>query len=121
MKTHPPVGKAQRAGAACGRAWQGWLRQEKRLIVWGVTQGMPAALSQTLLWVAKLLLVGALFYLAFWVVLLVLFATVAALAAKNQDREPEENESEWRNGMLGFGLYHPDGSRIDPHDPDEEP
>lgn len=94
MNTHPPVGKAQRAGAACGHAWQGWLRQEKRLIVWGVTQGVPAALTQTLLWVVKLLLIGALFYLAFWVVLLVLFASIALLAAKNQNGEDVRELSE---------------------------
>lgn len=119
MKAHPPVGKAQRAGAACGRAWQGWLRQEKRLIAWGVTQGVPAALGQTLLWVVKLLLIGALFFLAFWVVLLVLFATVAAWAAKNQDYE-EKQEPEWREGFSGYGLYNQDGDRIDPGGIDDE-
>lgn len=88
------VGKAQQTGAAWGRAWQRWLRQEKRLIAWGTTQGVPAALTQTLLWVVKLFLIGALLYVAFWIVLLLVFAMVAAFAAKNQDWEEAGEQSE---------------------------
>lgn len=119
MKNHPPVGKAQQAGAAWGRAWRGWLRQEKRLIAWGSTQGVPAALTQTLLWVVKLFVIGALLYVAFWVVLLLLFTTFAATALKNQDSKPEVDEPEWRDGLSGHGLYR-GGIRVDLGDMDDE-
>jgi hypothetical protein len=61
---------------------------------------------------------GVLLYAAFWLALMIVAAAVAARAAR--DMEHDEAQPEWRDGMLGFGLYHPDGSRIDPHDPDEE-
>jgi hypothetical protein len=79
---------------------------------------MNAALATGLQWAIRLTLLGFVLYGAFWGALVLGIAFAWVWMARNADFD--EPQPEWRIGMLGFGLYHPDGSRIDPHDPDEE-
>lgn len=116
MKTQ--IGKSERFGRWLGRGWRGYARRERRVSAWLVARGAPAVAATALLWIIKLIVLGAMLYVAFWLALLFLFAVVAAWAARNM--EPDHVQPEWRNGAFGFGLYHADGSRIDPHDPDEQ-
>ncbi|MDR2452026.1 MAG: DUF3742 family protein [Candidatus Accumulibacter sp.] len=113
-----PASFAERAGRALGRTWRGFLRLDGKAQNWLVAQGMNATLAQGILWAVRLVLLAVLLYGAFWVALVLGFAFVGAWAARYADFELPQLE--WRDGMLGFGLYHPDGSRIDPHDPDED-
>jgi hypothetical protein len=40
---------------------------------------------------------------------------IAGLLAR-ADLSPPKKTVEWRNGLLGFGLYNRRGWRVDPHD-----
>jgi len=109
---------AERFGRWLGRCWRGYVRGERRVSAALVDKGMPVAVAVALVWVVKLAVLGMLLYVAFWLALLLIFAIAAAWVARNTDWD--EPQPELRTGLLGFGLYHPDGSRIDPHDPNEE-
>ncbi|MGE6688931.1 DUF3742 family protein [Stutzerimonas stutzeri] len=117
MKPSAQTSFAERFGQMLGRMWRGYLRQERKVNGWFVEHGVPAGGATALFWIAKLLVLGVLLYVAFWLALLLVFAVVAAWVARNGDQD--QMQPELREGLLGFGLYHPDGSRIDPHDPDE--
>lgn len=108
-----------RLGCRAMRAARGYLRYERKAAGWLADQGVPAALITPLLWSIKLALLGALLYVAFWLAMLAAFAGAVVWAAPYIDWDDDE-QREWRYGYFGFGLYHPDGSRIDPYDPDEE-
>ncbi|AKH70665.1 MULTISPECIES: DUF3742 family protein [Gammaproteobacteria] len=110
---------AHRAGCKVGRAWRGVVRQDRRAIEWFVKHGWPTGLAKAMLWAFKLIVLGILLYVAFWLALVLVFFIVTAWVMRNTEIS-NENEPEWCDGLLGFGLYHPDGSRIDPHDPDDE-
>jgi len=118
MNTTPRITTAERFGRWLGRGWRGVVRGERRVSAWMVEKGVPIAVATALVWVVKLAVLGVLLYVAFWVTLLLLFAIAGAWVARNTDWD--EPQPELRTGLLGFGLYHPDGSRIDPHDPNEE-
>ncbi|MFZ4823971.1 hypothetical protein CQW32_04930 [Pseudomonas putida] len=112
----PPVqtpSSSERLGQRLGRLWRGCLRHERKLNNWLVAQGLPAGVAKAVLLLIKLLALGVLLYVAFWLALLLVFALVAASAVRNSDWETPDPE--WMNGTAGFGLYTHDGHRIDPH------
>ncbi|MFJ5483628.1 DUF3742 family protein [Pectobacterium actinidiae] len=118
MNTTTGSSTAERFGRWLGRGWRNYARVERRGAAGLVALGLPKGAAVALMWVGKLAVLALLFYIVFWLALLLLFAVAAAWMARNADWD--EPESELRNGHLGFGLYHRDGSRIDPHDPNEE-
>ncbi|TRO24309.1 DUF3742 family protein [Ectopseudomonas mendocina] len=118
MKPSVQTSPAERLGQTLGRLWQGYLRQERKVSGWLVAQGLPAGVAKAVLLLVKLLALGALLYVAFWLALLLVFAIVAVSAARNSDWETPEPE--WTNGTAGFGLYTHDGHRIDPHVSDDD-
>jgi hypothetical protein len=118
MRTIAQTSFAERIGRALGRMWRAGVRLDRKAHGHLVAQGMNANLAKGLLRTIEFALLAVLLYGTFWVVLLLTFAFTGAWVLRNAD--VAQPQSEWRDGMLGFGLYHPDGSRIDPHDPDEE-
>lgn len=108
---------AERFGRRLGRGWRGYVRRERSLAGWLVSKNVPASLVTVLLWIAKLAVLAVLFYVAFWLVLLLVFLVLVAHGYDTGDLE--EPEPEWRHGQAGYGLYTSDGHRIDPHDPDD--
>ncbi|WP_285643799.1 DUF3742 family protein [Pseudomonas sp. NBRC 100443] len=118
MKSSVSISLAERRGQTLGRVCRGYVRQERKVNGWLVGQGVSAGGATVLLWGVKLVVLGVLLYGAFWLAMLLLFAVTAVWTARNVDWE--EEQPQWRNGVFGFGLYHPDGSRIDPYDPDDE-
>jgi hypothetical protein len=118
MKAAPKVKTSERAGRWLGRFWRGVAHRESRAIRWLAAQGVPVRTGRLLFWVVKLVFFGVLLYVAFWVALLLLFGVVAAWLARGADWS-DEQETEWRNGMSGFGLYRGD-VRIDIGDPHED-
>jgi len=118
MNTTTRIRTAERFGRWLGRGWRGYVRGERRVSAVLVAKGVPVSVAVVLVWVVKLAVFGILLYVAFWVALLLVFAIAGAWVARNADWD--EPQPELRTGLLGFGLYHPDGSRIDPHDPNEE-
>jgi hypothetical protein len=105
-------------GRTLGRMWKAALRLERKANGYLVAQGMNASLARSMLWAARLALLALLLYGAFWAALLLGFAFFGVWVARNADIN--QPQPEWQDGMLGFGLYHPDGSRIDIPDPDED-
>lgn len=121
MKTFTHTTFAERVGRAIGHAWAAYKRQERGAVQWMVGNGLTAVTAKMVLWVAKLLVLVVLFYVAFWMALLLAIVFVAAWGARHVDWSDDERSPEWRDGLSGFGLYDKDGLRVDPHDPDEQP
>jgi fatty acid desaturase len=118
MKNTAHLTTAERVGRWLGRAWRGCVQQEAHVIQWLVKKGIPAGVGRLLLWLAKLTVVVALLYVAFWFAVLLLIGVVAAWIAQNSGKN-EENKPEWREGHSGFGLYDKNEWRHDMGDPDE--
>ncbi len=121
MKAHTQSSStAGQAGAAIGRAWRRWLRQEHRVIGWLVSKGLSATVARPLLCMMILAILGLLLHMVSWLALLLAFAVVVAWIAGDADSDVEDHQPEWRNGISGFGLYNEDGYRVDPHNFDDE-
>jgi len=110
---------AERMGGALGRLWKKWLRVDDRICNRLVTFGLPKGLTKIVLWAVKLILLGVLFYAAFWVALILAIAAAAAGIAQNIDTNDDPYKREWREGPTGFGLYDKNEWRYDMGDPEE--
>jgi len=110
---------AERFGCWLGRCWRGYVRGERRVSAWLVAKGVPVGVAAALVWVVKLMVLGVLLYVAFWLALLLFFVVAVGWAASNSDQDDDiwMKEDELRYGEAGFGIYTADGHRIDPHDP----
>jgi hypothetical protein len=91
MKPSAQTSFAERLGQMLGRMWRGYVRQERKANGWLVERGIPAVGATALLWIIKLVVLGVLLYVAFWLALLLVFAVAAAWAvqhgALDSDRE----------------------------------
>ncbi|UBT80430.1 DUF3742 family protein [Pseudomonas amygdali] len=116
-RTHRSI--PERIGHRLGRAWRAGVLTERRVSAWLVRQGIPKGFAVVLLWAVKLACLGVMLYVATGLAALMLFAVVAAWAARNTEAASMP-EAEWRNGPAGFGLYTYDGFRIDPHVSDDD-
>jgi hypothetical protein len=83
---------AEHAGAAVGRAWRRWLRQEHRLIDGLVSNGLPATTAKALVWIVKLLALAVLLHMVSWLVLLIGCAVGGAWVARNASDDDEATE-----------------------------
>lgn len=83
-----------------------------------MTRGVPAGAATAVLWIVKLAVLGMLLYTISWLVLLLVFAVVAAWLARNADAG-DESRPEWREGHSGHGLYDKNEWRHDMGDSDE--
>lgn len=92
MNTTTRISKAERFGHWLGRKWRGYMRGERRVSGWLVTQGLPAFVSTALVWVVKLAVLAGLFYFAFWLALLLVFAIAAARMGGKAHLHQEEDE-----------------------------
>ncbi len=119
MNTTIRSSTAERFGNWLGRRWRSYVRGERRVSGWLVAQGLPAGAATALLWMVKLAALALLFYVAFWLAVMLIFAVVAAWVARNAESY-ETPEPEWKTGPAGFGLYTYDGFRIDPHVSDDD-
>lgn len=117
MKPAARTSSAERMGQTLGRLWRGCLRHERTVNSWLVAQGLPAGVAKVVSLLIKLVALGVLLYVAFWLALLLVFAVVAASVAGG--KSPDEDEPEWRMGVSGYGLYRGD-TRIDPGNPDDD-
>jgi len=115
MKLAAQTTFAERAGRTLGRMWRGFVRLERKAHGWLVAQGWAPGVARAASLAIKLVAFGLLFYAAFWLALLLLFMVAAAWTAHAADWD-DEQETEWRTGGDGFGLYRGD-VRIDIGDP----
>ena len=120
MTTTTRTSIAERLGRAFGRGWRAYARGERLASNWLVSKGTPRAGANALVWVAKLAVLGVLFYAAFWFALVFLIGVAATSMLSNSTIDDRWTQpDELRNGEAGFGLYSSSGQRIDPHDPND--
>jgi len=115
---------AQRTGQGLGRAWR-WARdQQHRLIGWASAKGVPNKLAKFTVTTINLIILAALLYVAFWVVLvvgLVVVLLVGALGSPSRSSEDERlyvfGEDDPRN-ELGYDpvVYNDQGHEQFPDD-----
>lgn len=107
MKQRKRMSIPERVGRWAGRAWCGYLRRERSVLQWLQSKGIPALLAKILLWTIKLLLVGGLLYIAFWVCLILLVCVVVARLSL----VPMQDEEEW---AIGEQAEHKNSVFYDP-------
>lgn len=118
MNTKVRFGNAERLGRWLGGLWRAYVGCERQATAWLVVQGLPAGGATALLWIVKLVVLGALLYAAFWLALLLLLALATAWVVRNPPPEEDDEQAEWRMGWSGYGLYRGE-TRIDPGLPDD--
>lgn len=70
MNTTARISTAERLGRTLGRGWRAYVRGERRASNWLVSKGVPQAGASVFVWAIKLVVLGLLFYVAFWMTLL---------------------------------------------------
>ncbi|PPV05146.1 DUF3742 family protein [Xanthomonas axonopodis pv. vasculorum] len=117
--SHSKPTLSRKAGRATARTWRWLVQRDRQCIQWMSAAGAPHAIARVLSWCIKLLVLVLLLYTAVWIAVLLVALVFASWIAANAMRHPDDEQPQWKNGLLGFGLYDRDGFRIDPHDPDE--
>lgn len=112
--------RAENVGRRLGRMWLGFVCREKHVVSWLVGQGLSTSTAQATIWIGRLVFLAAVFYFSIMLAVLVAALLIVAMAVSQADLSVDEDQPEWRDGLLGFGLYNRDGFRIDPHDPNDE-
>lgn len=121
MKTTAQTTFAEGLGHTLGRSWRGCARLDRRAQGWLRAQGLAPGAARAVSLVVKLAALAVLLYSAFWLALLLAFALAGAWLIRNDDGSyDEEQQTEWRHGPAGFGLYTSNDLRVDPHDPDDD-
>ena len=117
MNSQTRISRMERAGAWLGHLWRALCKRERLFIRWLIDTGCPAAAAYSLMWMIRLAILGFLFYTSMIIALIVVAALIAGKIVPRADSSSGSPEPEWRYGLLGFGLYDRDGTRVDPHDP----
>ena len=117
MNTTARISTAERLGRTLGRGWRAYVRGERRASNWLVSKGVPQAGASVFVWAIKLVVLGLLFYVAFWMTLLLVGLLRVCHGFRRSSDDFSHPRDELRHGEAGFGLYSPDGYRLDPHDP----
>lgn len=111
---------SMRLGERLGRVCRGYLSLERRMLNRSNEMGVPSWLAQPLCWIFKLCLIGIFLYLTFWIAVIVILVALITWRLLRGGYGQLENRPEWRDGLLGYGLYDETGARVDPYDPDEQ-
>ena len=117
MNTTARISTAERLGRTLGRGWRAYVRGERRASNWLVSKGVPQAGASVFVWAIKLVVLGLLFYVAFWMTLLLVGLLLVSHGFRGSSDDFSQPRDELRHGEAGFGLYSSDGYRLDPHDP----
>lgn len=108
MKPSVQTTFAERIGRTLGQLWHVLMRLDRKANGWLVEQGWAPRATKAMLLVAKLVVLGLLIYLAFWLALLLSLAVAAAWAARNSEHEESE---EW---AIGEQAEHKNNPGYDP-------
>ena len=114
MPTQPHPSLAERFGRRLGLGLRAYLRLERQTVAQALEGGVPRAVAIGGLWFVRLLIMGGLLYVAFWVGLLVAVLVLVAWVACRPS-VPADEQPQWRVGASGYGLYRGD-IRIDAGD-----
>ena len=119
MNRPSPHSSAERTGRRLGRVWRRVMRFQRACRRALVRVGMPVGAANLVICAVWVLIVAALLHYGLWVAIVVTTLLIVMMSMGQVDvPNSVEGEPEWRNGLLGFGLYNAEGLRIDPHDPD---
>ncbi|WP_369148731.1 DUF3742 family protein [Burkholderia pseudomallei] len=115
MRTPAHANVAERIGQAFGRAWLTIRRQDARVAQHLMRQGLPRGVALLIIWAAKLLVLGALLYVSFWLVFLLVVLAIAGVAASHidaseRDESPLSDESDHKKNL----FYDPINYNDDP-------
>ncbi|CAJ5369563.1 Uncharacterised protein [Burkholderia pseudomallei] len=115
MRTTAHTTIAERVGQAFGRAWLAIRRQDARVAQHLKRQGLPRGVALLIMWAAKLLVLGALLYVSFWLVFLLVVLAIAGVAASHidaseRDESPLSDESDHKKNL----FYDPINYNDDP-------
>ncbi|MCC4607751.1 DUF3742 family protein [Xanthomonas campestris pv. zinniae] len=109
---------SRRAGRAVARVWRWLLFRNQRLKRWMVAAGMPSGVARVAGTVSLLIVVGMLFYVAFWVGIAVITTMTVICFVGCIGALDTTEEARWRDGVAGYGLYRGE-IRIDPGEQEE--
>ncbi|MEA9585888.1 DUF3742 family protein [Xanthomonas sp. WHRI 10064A] len=109
---------SRRAGRAAARIWCWLLFRNQQLRGWMVAAGMPSGVARVAGTVSLLIVVGMLFYIAFWLGIAVLATMAVVCFVGCIDALDTTEEARWRDGVAGYGLYRGE-IRIDPGEQEE--
>lgn len=117
-----PTTFAERVGRTLGRLWQSCVRLDRKANGWLAAHGLAPGVTKVVLLAAKLVALGLLLYIAFWVSLLLTFAVAAARVARNTEHgEPEKlasgDQAEHKRSLFYDPINYNDDP--DPRFPDE--
>lgn len=114
-------GFAHRVGYRLGWFLRAYTRRETLIGRWLKMKGIPSVITITMIWIVKLLLLGALLYFTFWAALF--YAILVFVGALQRwgliFPETRKNDDGWRHGASGYGDYSGD-FRVDAGRFDEE-
>lgn len=91
MNTTTRISTAERLGRTAGRGWRAYARGERRVSHWLTSNGMPVSGASAFVWAVKLVLLGTLFYIAFWLALLFILAVAAGWAMRQNDYDEDSS------------------------------
>lgn len=111
---------AECVGRWFGRAWRALSRAEKRYAEWLIRRGVSHRVAFAAIWMVRLVLLTVAAYISLVIALLVAVAIVLAKGLARGDQSADEDQSEWRYGPMGWGLYDRDGCRLYPFDADDQ-
>lgn len=95
------------------------MRCENQLAAWLVQVGVPVSTSKFVIWIIRFAVLAAVLSLSFVAALLLAALVLIMRMLANADLSTDRDQTEWRDGLLGFGLYDRKGFRIDPHESDD--
>lgn len=101
-------------GKCLGQPLAWVLRQQRPLIHWLTTKGLPVKLASLLMIAANLLVLTGilLFFIPIKFIILVVFVLIIAYSGADIEI-PQPKQPEWRMGVDGYGLYNDLGIRLD--------
>ncbi|MEA9578696.1 DUF3742 family protein [Xanthomonas nasturtii] len=109
---------SRRAGRAAARVWRWLVQRDSQFNEWMVAAGMPSVVARVAGTVSLLIVVGMLFYVAFWLGIAVLATMAVIFFVGCIDALDTTEETRWRDGVAGYGLYRGE-IRIDPGEQEE--
>ncbi len=107
VKSHARNSKAESVGRRIGNVWQAFRRQELRATRWMVSKGASPLSAKWFLLIVELAAAAVLLYIAFWLVLVLAFVALAAVAAQRTYQQPSHEEWLTSRDHRDEPFYHP--------------
>lgn len=112
--------KGGQPGQWLGRAWLKLVRLDWHCGHRLEQMGLPRSTAAIVMWIIKLSVLAAALYL-FLVVAVIAIACLIIGRLSYANLAVDKDSPQWGYGLLGYGLYDKNGSRVDIHDPNELP